>query len=200
MARKQNNTLLRNRIGFEAIWASMLAKAQMCRFENASPMQKTFVVAFSLLLFTSSSIEYSDKRAYAPVFIKRSELEKSVVYISEGRDLLDPGKIYVYGKYILVNERYKGIHLIDNSRPEAPRNIAFITVPGCLDMAVKDGILYVDNAVDLVAFDLTSHLVTNRIRNILPPPSSPDNMRYYRPEAGVRGKILVGWEKKKPGE
>ncbi len=179
----------------------MLAKSRMNCVKNASRLQKTFVVLFCLLLFTSSSIEYTDKRIYIPIFMERSELEKSVTFINQGRDLGNPGKIYVYGKYILINERYKGVHVIDNTTPETPKNMAFITAPGCLDMAVKDGILYVDNAVDLVAFDLTKHLVTNRIRNILPPPSSPDDTQYYNPEAASKGLILVEWKKKtKDGE
>jgi hypothetical protein len=169
--------------------------------KNASRLQKTFVVVFSLLVFTSSSIEYTDTRIYIPIFMERSELENSVTFIKEGRDLGNPGKIYVYGKYILINERYKGVHVIDNTTPETPKNMAFITAPGCLEMAVKDGILYMDNAVDLVAFDLTSHLVTNRIRNILPPPPYPGNAHYYNPQAASKGFILVEWKRKtKSGE
>jgi hypothetical protein len=128
--------------------------------------------------------------------MERSELEESVVFINEGQDLVNPGKIYIYGKYILVNEPYKGVHVIDNTTPKTPKNIAFITAPGCLDMAVKDGILYLDNAVDLVAFDLKNRVVANRIRNILPPPSSPDNIHYYNAEAASKGLILVEWKKK----
>ena len=196
MMRRHYDTFLRDGKNFRTLWIPMLAKGKMCCVRNISPYQKIFLVLFSLFLFTSSSIEYTDKRVYIPVFMDRSELEKSVTFVNEGRALKDLGKICVYGKYILVNERYKGIHVIDNTLPESPKNRAFITAPGCLDMAVKDGILYVDNGVDLVAFDLTRHKETCRIRNLLPPPSPPDKSHYYSFKAASESLILMGWERK----
>ncbi|HEY9258319.1 hypothetical protein, partial [Chitinophaga sp.] len=35
------------------------------------------------------------------------------------------GKIYTKDQYIFVSEPYEGIHIIDNSQPKAPKNIAF---------------------------------------------------------------------------
>jgi hypothetical protein len=67
-----------------------------------------------------------------------------------------PGKIYLYGNYIFLNDRQRGIHVIDNSQPTAPVNVAFINIPGNVDMAVKGNILYADSYGDLVAFDITN--------------------------------------------
>jgi hypothetical protein len=66
-----------------------------------------------------------------------------------------PGKICIIGKYILLNEVDKGIHVIDNSNPSAPANIAFIDLPGNVDIAVKGNILYADFYSDLVAIDIS---------------------------------------------
>ncbi|MDL2320681.1 hypothetical protein LJC45_06085, partial [Alistipes sp. OttesenSCG-928-B03] len=101
------------------------------------------------------------------------------------------GKIYAKPPYIFINERYKGVHVIDNSNPEDPEQIGFIVAPGCVDMAVKGDIMYLDNAVDLVAFDLTQKKVTERIRNIFPEHRAPNGDSYY----GYRDRdmILVGW-------
>jgi hypothetical protein len=61
----------------------------------------------------------------------RADLEKSVFYQPVGRNLEDPGKIYYKFPYIYVNEKYKGIHLINNSDPQNPVKEGFIVAPGC---------------------------------------------------------------------
>ena len=125
--------------------------------------------------------------------MKRSDLEQSVSFQSGARTIENPGKIYCKAPYIFVNERYKGVHIINNTDPQNPVKEGFIVVPGCIDMAVKGAILYVDNAVDLVAFDLSSKQVSKRIQKVFPEPISPDNMHYYY--SGDRGDfILVGWK------
>jgi hypothetical protein len=144
--------------------------------------------------YTDNSSLYYENRNYVPVFMKRADLEQSVSY-QPPEDMENPGKIYYKAPYIYVNERYKGVHVIDNSQPENPVSVGFIVAPGCLDMAVKGDIIYLDNSVDLVAFDLTKREVTNRIANVFPEPVSPDNEIFY---AGTdrSGYVLVAWKKK----
>jgi hypothetical protein len=50
----------------------------------------------------------------------------------------------------------KGIHVIDNSNPAAPRNISFINIPGNVDIAVKGNSLYADCYSDIVVFDISN--------------------------------------------
>jgi hypothetical protein len=75
-----------------------------------------------------------------------------------GQPVKSPGKIYIYGNYIFLNESNKGIHIIDNSQPTAPKNIAFIPIPGNADMAVTGNTLYADSYSDLVTFDISNPL------------------------------------------
>lgn len=145
----------------------------------------------------SSSYYYNEwyeygYRDYIPVFMKKADLKNSVSYSSGARDMLMPGKIYYSDPYIFVNEKYKGVHIINNTNPTSPINEAFIIAPGCIDMAVKGGIIYLDNSVDLVAFDLATKQVTKRIENVFPEPSAPDNWIYHgaRPSESV----IVGWD------
>jgi len=138
---------------------------------------------------------------YTPVFIDRTEMENAVK-IEAAKPLQNPGKIYLYKQYILVNEKYKGIHVIDNSNPAAPQNLAFLHIDGCIDMAMKNNVLFADNAVDLIALktngDFSSVQVTERIKNIFPELESPDGywtpyyLDQYRPKNGV----LVAFKKK----
>jgi len=150
------------------------------------------ILTLSLIavLYATSPMPQSQ---YTPVYMSREGLDTSVFYAAGGeRALQNPGKIYYKSPYIYVNERYKGVHVINNGNPQEPVKEGFIVAPGCIDMAIKGDILYVDNAVDLVAFDLINKEVTERIRAVLPEPYTPENTYIYqRPD----DMILVGWEK-----
>jgi hypothetical protein len=156
-----------------------------------------FVVALAgVWLLTSSDIApYGRYDGYEPYFMERSELERSVGYSDDMavRQMENPGKIWLGtgGDEIYVVERYKGVHIIDNSDPAHPVQTKFIVAPGCMDVAVKDNIIYIDNAVDLVAFDLAAGIVTKRIKDYFPAPASPTGQYYYNDS----GMILVGWRK-----
>ncbi len=78
------------------------------------------------------------------------------------------GKIYIKDKFIYLNEVDKGIHIIDNSDPSRPSQVAFLSIPGNRDIAVKDNILYADMYNDLLAIDISNPKkvsITNRIAN-----------------------------------
>lgn len=141
--------------------------------------------------------------AYEPVLMSRTQLETSVVKKS-AMPIRKPGKIYRYGSLILINEQYKGVHLINNQDPRHPVNLGFIQVPGNIDFAVKNNVLFVDNAVDLVAInlqDINNIQVTKRIRNAFPALAPPDSFRgnYYLGDV-PEGAVVVGWEPKKKTE
>lgn len=90
---------------------------------------------------------------YSPVYLTSVQLRQTEV--KEPVELNNPGKIYVYGSYLFVNELYEGVHVFDNSDPESPVNLAFLSIPGNVDIAVKSNILYADNFIDLLSFDIT---------------------------------------------
>lgn len=153
-------------------------------------MRRSFLLINMLLIATVLCSAYSQK--YDPVFMKRADLEKSVFFQSTPRELKSPGKIYVSGQMLYINERYKGIHIVDNSNPASPKKLGFIVAPGCIDIAVKDDMAYIDNAVDLVTFSLTEQKEVSRIKNFLPEPICPSGGTYYynRPDDF----IIVAWE------
>ncbi len=99
----------------------------------------------------TDTIEYT---FYRPVY--KTEAQLRDFKIGEAQPLENPGKIYVYGDYLLINEQYKGIHIFDNSNPENPVNLSFISIEGNIDMAVKDNILYAENYLDLVSVDISN--------------------------------------------
>jgi hypothetical protein len=111
------------------------------------------LTVFSLFSCNDTCRQVRTFRTLRPFQIAVESLKNSISSQAP-RALQTPGKIYAYDKYLLISEVKKGIHIIDNSNPASPKNIAFITVPGVLDMAVKDDVLYVDNYTDLVALSI----------------------------------------------
>lgn len=66
------------------------------------------------------------------------------------------GKIYIYKDFLFINEPNKGIHIYNNANPSFPVNVAFLQVPGNVDLAVSNNILYADSYVDLLVFDIST--------------------------------------------
>jgi hypothetical protein len=152
------------------------------------------------LIASSDTAPYYDPYdGYKPYFMERAELERSVGYSAGEREMADPGKLWVSAdnNTIYVVERYKGVHIIDNTNSANPTQTGFITAPGCIDLAIKGDIIYLDNAVDLVAVSLTTHRETERLKGYFPEPLSPNGYSYYQYNSSrPDDMILVGWKKR----
>ncbi len=57
--------------------------------------------------------------------------------------------------YLGYNELRQSVRATE-PRPTAPEPMSFIEIPGNTELAIRDGILYADSYVDLVAIDLAS--------------------------------------------
>jgi len=135
---------------------------------------------------------------YTPVTMTRAEMESAIRWETK-REVNVPSKIYTKDHFIFISEQYEGIHVIDNRDRYNPVNMGFIRIPGCVDMAIKENILYADNATDLVALDLSDmqHIrVVKRVPNTFPellPPDAGELPEDYRNNADDL--IIIGWEK-----
>jgi hypothetical protein len=152
-------------------------------------------------IFLAFGFSYQARDTYKPVIMKRSDMEKAIE-LQGPRELNNPGKIYFKDDHVLIGEKYKGIHVIDNSDSLNPENIAFIRIPGCIDMAMRRGVLYTDNAVDLISLQLKDDLsgveVTSRTRNVFPEFIPPDRSNIpwdYQKENRPGNTIIVEWKK-----
>lgn len=115
-------------------------------------------LVFGFIIFNQScsydkcneTIKY---QVFNPVYMTKAQLRN--ISIEEAKPLKNPGKIYVFGKYLFINEFYKGVHIFDNSDKANPINLSFISIPGNVDIAVKENTLYADNFLDLLYFDIS---------------------------------------------
>jgi hypothetical protein len=92
---------------------------------------------------------------YEPV-VKTKAAVWAQIKSAPARGLETTGKLVLYGNYIFINEVNKGVHIINNQNPAAPQNIGFINIPGNIDIALKNNILYADVFSDMVMIDVSN--------------------------------------------
>ena len=129
---------------------------------------------------------------YTPVYKTTAEVRLNIKS-DVARDILKPGKLFIRGQYIYLNEIDKGVHVIDNTNPTSPRNVAFINIPGNMDLAVKGNILYADLYTDLITLDITNPLQVQTksiVDNAFP------FRRYSNGFVPDNTRIIVDWLKK----
>ena len=164
-------------------------------------MRKIFASAVSILFSCSvfllqgclkdSILHTYTYTYYKPVYRTAAQVRANIKS-STAQPVERPGKIFVKGSYIFLNEVDKGIHIIDNSNPAQPQNVTFINIPGNVDIAVKGNTLYADLYTDLVAIDITNpkNVVLKKVVEGV----FPD--RYYYGFRQDSLGIIASWEKR----
>lgn len=158
---------------------------------------------YLILIFLFQSCWYTGvdddepyRSMYKPITQSRADFEKTIV-LKEAQQIMTSGKIYVKDDLIYLNELGKGFHILDNSDPENPHPLAFLEIPLATDLAIRNDILYVHHAVDLVSFSYSVSnnrlVILHRERNVFPELQSPDGLGpdHY----GVaEGNIVLGYQ------
>jgi len=92
---------------------------------------------------------------YTPVYALKSTI-RAAINGNPSQPVTQTGQIYTKGSYIYLNDVNAGIHIIDNSDPTHPVQIAFLNIPGNENIAIRGNILYADMYEDLLAIDITN--------------------------------------------
>jgi len=159
-----------------------------------TPLRSCFFAVISLLLFTGCMKDKLTKTysIYTPVYKTKQEVLASVKNAAP-TTITSPGKIYIAGKYIFLNELNKGIHIIDNSNPASPKITAFINIPGNVDIAVKGDILYADMYADLLTINIKDPTNTRLVKSMQKIFPERNYGLGFSPDSS---KIIVDWIKK----
>jgi hypothetical protein len=164
---------------------------------KTAPLARWFVLVFALGSCDPAPefTEVQDVMGYAPIY---GTEESPAIAMGSARSVGDPGKIYLYGKYLLVNEISEGIHVFDNSDPSDPRALGFLELPGNTDMAMKDGLLYADVTGHIVSLSVNDFgLIEEKGRlplGTFPLGIPPPRGSYFECIDPARG-IVVSWQK-----
>lgn len=117
---------------------------------------KTLFASIVLIIgMNSCHDKYTESyMANVPVYMAVEDWRALEISAESPRSISEAGKIYIYQHYLFIVEPGQGVHIVNNSNPSSPQNIAFLPVLGCLDVAIRNNLLYVDSYFDLLSFDL----------------------------------------------
>ena len=150
-----------------------------------------FLFSFFLSCHKEDS-NYKMIRIQTPILKSKSEI-LTQINSKPTATITTPGKIYLYEKYIFLNDVDKGIHVIDNSNPAKPIRVAFLNIPGNQDIAVKGNTLYADMYGDLLALDISdprNARLTSTVKNFFTFRS------YVNGYLLSEDQVIVGWREK----
>lgn len=148
----------------------------------------TYVGLFPILFlfvsccYTGNCDDELNVNSYSPVIITRAALEASVIAEPQ-QNIFQSGKIYIKENLMFITDVNKGFHVYDYSNPENPVKTAFIKVPGATDLAIRNDIIYINQAVDLVTikYNASTNSINSlhRNRNVFPSKVAPNGQMAY---------------------
>ena len=149
-----------------------------------------FVISFIVGSCTDDCEVRNDYTYMEPVYTTLEELRSSVE-ITVPREIKRTGKIFFKNNTLYINEPNEGIHVINNSDPANPEQVAFIAVPGSFDLAVKNNILFTDSYIDLVAIDISD---PNTVEEVGRVEGLFDNYNSYGFYTDPTRGVVTAWE------
>lgn len=114
-----------------------------------------FITLFVSFLLSSCFPEEDNwqEMGLAPTYISPDDFS----YIKSGPPILseDQGSFLEVGDRIYINEKFRGIHVFDNTDPGNVKKIYFWTIPGNTEFTVEGNYLYADNSRHLITIDIS---------------------------------------------
>lgn len=163
-----------------------------------------YLTGASALMATS----YAGAR-FEPIYLSYADL-RNAFRVEPPQAIRVPGKILTADPYLFISEPNRGIHVFDNQDPTQPKPIAFLNLPGNVDLAAKEDVLYADSYIDLVAIQFSdgNFTLTHREEAVFPYDpyqylgrkrdlSTPDEVQFGSTVDKTQG-VVVGAKKTKP--
>jgi hypothetical protein len=160
-------------------------------------MKKLSLLLIPLIFSACYNVHTEDliTEGYVPVY---DDPIASEVRLLSSRPIKNPGKIYLYQHFLLVNERDRGIHIFDNTDPANPVPMAFAEILGNSDMAIKNNVLFANHFGNLVALQANNFSTLQKIGELpinswllgVPPPSG-----FYFECVNESVGLVVSWKK-----
>ena len=154
------------------------------------------------VLFNSCKDEtYTIQTANVPIYMNVDEWRSLPLEIESARSIKEAGQIYIYGELLFVVEPLEGIHIINNSNPEAPINLAFLPVYATSQISIRNDVLFTNSYFDILSIDISDPMnpsLVSRAENavsfdaitLLP---GYDN-NYTMANVNQPDNVIIGWE------
>jgi hypothetical protein len=131
-------------------------KVENCYMKPKLTMAFAVIIVLACCMVACTKDHVKDHYVYyTPVYKTRDEI-KANIRSNNPVEIVQTGKLAVKDNYIYLNEPGKGVHIIDASNPASPRNLAFIDIPGNVEVAVRGNYLYADCYTALAVVDISN--------------------------------------------
>ncbi len=90
---------------------------------------------------------------YTPLYSSKEEYKATIDFIQDDK-IINPGKIYRLGDAQFISDVNRGVHVYDYTDASNPIKLGFLNIPGNIDIAIMDGILYANSFSTLIAIDV----------------------------------------------
>jgi len=159
-----------------------------------------WILGVSFLVFTGcKDKQFKKYTANVPVYTDfetfRNEL--GTVKVEPAKTIEEKGNIYFKDNYLFILDNFEGMHVIDNSNPEAPINKAYYSITGITGMAIQNQYLYVNAYTDLVIIDVSNieqPIESGRLENVFEYAWPSHDPQYPLAEVDPSKGIITGWE------
>jgi len=117
--------------------------------------QLLFCLLVLVSIFSSCNDREDTQKVFAlvPIYGTFNDID-ALISAEPPEPLKQVGKIYTYDNFLFINEYSKGIHVYDNADPTNPIPLQFIRIPGNVDIAIKNQIVYADLGTGLATIDI----------------------------------------------
>jgi len=130
---------------------------------------------------------------YEAVIMDRDSFEDAVK-VQPQQTMVKAGKIYIKDQLLFINDVNRGFHIYNYSDPMHPVYRGFLNAPGATDLAMRDDVIYLNQATDLVTMIFepvgTFVTVTKRNRDVFPPIVSPNGNLLNVAD----NEVVIGWQ------
>lgn len=160
------------------------------------------VVVSVFLLSGCLKFEFEEE-GLKPVYLDPNDM--SVIRKIDPIPFGDLGLIVRRGNLLMINEKLRGIHVLNNTNPSSPVPLCFIEIPGNSQFSYDGQYIYADNSIHLIIIKFNPQVdgikVVSKIdnvykqkgpsQNIIPPNDYRGYFECYNPSEGV----FLRWEK-----
>lgn len=163
---------------------------------------RKFIPALICSLIILTSCEDRSLQTYVanvPVYMSYKEL-RSGFTVSGETSMEKPGKITYYNNHLFINEYQQGVHVVDVSDPSTPDIIAFIAIPGNVDLAIRNNTLYAESYVDLLEIDISdpsNPVLVQRMEDLFEYVIPPYDYEFPLAEIDQEKGVIISYEIKK---
>jgi hypothetical protein len=116
------------------------------------------VVVFACIFQSCLKDTVTEKYTFYRPIYKTKEAVMNNIKSGAAQAIKQTGKLFIKDNFVFLNDINRGVHIIDYTNPIQPIKVAFVDIPGNVDMAVRGNILYVDCYTSLIALDITNPL------------------------------------------